>query len=90
MVCIIPIEIPEIVVNNINHDNIFLWKNTSTSSNNWLKVKLEGTQSNRDAVGSLIEISVNGQKQYRYTLCVRAIYLKTLRVNFLVLVMQLR
>ena len=60
---------PEIVVNNINHDNIFLWKNTSTSSNNWLKVKLEGTQSNRDAVGSLIEISVNGQKQYRYTLC---------------------
>lgn len=60
---------PEIVVNNINHDNIFVWKNTSTSGNNWIKVKLEGTLSNRDAIGSLIEISVNGQKQYRYTLC---------------------
>ena len=60
---------PEIAVNNINHDNIFLWKNTSTSGNNWIKVKLEGTESNRDGIGSKIEISVNGEKQYRYTLC---------------------
>jgi hypothetical protein len=60
---------PEIVVNNINHDNIFVWKNNSTPPNNWLKVKLEGTQSNRNGVGSLIELSINGEKQYRYTLC---------------------
>lgn len=59
----------DIVVNNINHANIFLWKNDANTSNNWLKVKLEGTQSNRNGIGSLIEISINGQKQYRYTLC---------------------
>ena len=59
----------EITVNNIIHNNIFLWKNNSSSTNNWLKVKLEGTQSNRCGIGSLIEISVNGEIQYRYTLC---------------------
>lgn len=60
---------PEIVVNNINHDNIFLWKNSTPQTNNWLKIKLEGTQSNKNGIGSFIEISVNGEKQYRYTLC---------------------
>lgn len=58
---------PEIVVNNIDHENIFLWKNNTNTSNNWLKVKLEGTTSNRNGVGSFIEISINGNKQYRYT-----------------------
>lgn len=61
--------LPEIVVNNINHDNILLWKNNSNQNNNWLKIKLEGTQSNRNGIGSFIEISINGEKQYRYTLC---------------------
>lgn len=60
---------PEMVVNNIDHENIFLWKNNTPVSNNWLKVKLEGTQSNRNGIGSFIEISINGEKQYRYTLC---------------------
>ncbi|WP_431157504.1 FG-GAP-like repeat-containing protein [Winogradskyella poriferorum] len=58
---------PEIVVNNIDHENIFLWKNTSITDNNWLKIRLEGTISNRNGVGSFIEISINGNKQYRYT-----------------------
>jgi len=58
---------PEIVVNNIDHDNIYLWKNNTNTSNNWLKVKLEGTTSNRNGVGSFIEISINGNKQYRYS-----------------------
>lgn len=61
--------LPEIVVNNINHNNILLWKNNSNQNNNWLKIKLEGTQSNRNGIGSFIEISINGEKQYRYTLC---------------------
>lgn len=60
---------PEIVVNNINHSNIFLWKNNTAQNNKWLKIKLEGTQSNRNGIGSFIEISINGEKQYRYTLC---------------------
>jgi len=58
---------PEIYVVNENSNN-YLWKNTSISTNNWLKVKLEGTQSNRDGIGSIIEIKANGQKQFRYTL----------------------
>ena len=58
---------PEIVVNNIDHDNIFVWKNNTSTSNNWLKVKLEGVISNRNGVGSFIEISINNNKQYRYT-----------------------
>ncbi|MCA0133081.1 FG-GAP-like repeat-containing protein [Winogradskyella alexanderae] len=66
--------LPEILVNNINNNNIFLWKNNSTAVNKWLKVKLEGTLSNRNGVGSLIEISVNGNKQFRYT-CIGEGYL---------------
>ncbi len=58
----------DFVVNNINHPNISVWKNQTPQDNNWLKVKLEGTVSNRNGVGSFIEISINGEKQYRYTL----------------------
>lgn len=61
--------LPDIVVTNNDYENIFLWRNLTTTSNNYLKVKLQGTDSNRDGVGSRIEISVNGEKQYRYTLC---------------------
>ncbi|MDH7914032.1 FG-GAP-like repeat-containing protein [Winogradskyella sp. SYSU M77433] len=60
---------PEIIVNNINHNNITLWKNNTVNANNWLRVKLEGTTSNKNGIGSFIEISINGNKQYRYTLC---------------------
>jgi hypothetical protein len=60
---------PEIIVNNYGGDNIFLWKNQTTSTNNWLKVDLEGTTSNKQGTGSRIEISAGGQIQYRYTLC---------------------
>lgn len=61
--------LPEIIVSNANNEDIFIWKNESVTSNNWLKVNLEGVQSNRDAIGSQIEISINGNKQYRYTHC---------------------
>lgn len=61
--------LPEIIVSNADNENIFIWKNETITTNNWLKVKLEGVQSNRDGIGSLIEISINGNKQYRYTLC---------------------
>jgi len=61
--------LPEIIVSNADDENIFIWKNETVTTNNWLKVKLEGVQSNRDGIGSFIEISINGNKQYRYTLC---------------------
>ena len=40
-----------------------------TGENNWLKVELTGVQSNRDGIGSLIEVWCNGVKQVRYTQC---------------------
>ena len=60
---------PEIIVLNNNYENSFLWKNLTPHDNNWLKVKLQGVQSNRMGVGSLIEISSGGEIQYNYTLC---------------------
>lgn len=60
---------PDIVVANNNPYNFDLWLNLSSSitTNNYLKVNLEGVESNRDGYGSRIEISINGQKQYRVT-----------------------
>ena len=58
----------DIIVMN-DTDNNFVWKNTSTKSNNWLKVYLKGTISNKDGIGSTIEVYANGKSQYRYTLC---------------------
>lgn len=59
---------PDIVVFN-NNENPSVLVNTSTSNNNYLGVKLTGTASNYDGIGSTIEISINGNVQYRYTMC---------------------
>ena len=58
---------PDIVVGNDIEPN-FLWANKTINENNWLKVKLEGVISNRDGIGNTIEINIDGQSQYRYTL----------------------
>lgn len=58
----------DFVVSN-NNENINLWKNTSTLTNNWIKLNLVGIISNKGGVGSKIEMSINGQSQYRYTFC---------------------
>lgn len=60
---------PEIIVNNSGGDDIFLWKNQTTSSNNWLKVSLEGVISNKQGIGATIELKSQGETQYRYTVC---------------------
>ena len=57
----------DIVVGNNVYSN-FLWENQSINDNNWLKVKLEGVVSNRNGIGNTIEINIDGQSQYRYTL----------------------
>lgn len=59
---------PDIIVMNHSENN-FLWHNVSTTSNNWLKIRLEGVQSNKDGIGSVIEVFADGKSQYRYTLC---------------------
>jgi hypothetical protein len=60
--------LPDIIVMN-DIDNNFLWENTTSNSNNWLKLKLQGVTSNKDGIGSRIEVSAGGKIQYRYTLC---------------------
>jgi hypothetical protein len=60
---------PDIVVTNGDHQNVDIWENQSTASHHWLKITLEGTLSNRDGIGSTIELSINGQKQFRQTQC---------------------
>ncbi len=60
---------PDMIVLNFAPNDIFIWKNECPQTQNWLKVKLEGTESNRQGIGSMMEISVNGEKQYNYTLC---------------------
>ena len=59
----------DIVVTNGNNQNVLVWENQNTEGNNWLKVNLEGVTSNRDGIGSVIEININGESQYRYTQC---------------------
>lgn len=59
----------DILVSNDFGDNLFLWRNNTTTTNNYLNIILEGTTSNRDGVGSVIEIGIGANKQYRYTLC---------------------
>ncbi len=56
------------VANNQDAD-LFIWKNETTNSNNWIKLKLEGTFSNRDGIGSVIEIGIGGESQFYYTAC---------------------
>ncbi|GAB5400047.1 MAG: hypothetical protein Aureis2KO_16320 [Aureisphaera sp.] len=60
---------PDIAVLNYAPDNIFLWQNDCPAGNNWFKVKLQGTESNSMGIGSTVEIMVNGEKQFNYTLC---------------------
>lgn len=60
---------PDIAVINYDPNEMFLYQNESAPTNNWLKVKLQGVTSNRQGIGSWIEISVNGERQYNYTLC---------------------
>ena len=57
---------PDIAVNNYQDTPSRLWRNTNTNGN-WLKIKLLGTVSNRDAFGSKIEVYSGGRKQLRYT-----------------------
>ncbi|WP_299766754.1 FG-GAP-like repeat-containing protein [uncultured Dokdonia sp.] len=59
----------DIVVINANNEPISLWNNTSTTDNNWLKVTLEGTTSNKMGIGSKIKVGVGDHVYYGYTLC---------------------
>jgi len=42
---------------------------STPNENSWLKIELEGTESNRDAIGSKIELYAGGNYWYRETYC---------------------
>ena len=58
---------PDIAVSNKEPINHFVYQNVP-NSNHWIKINLEGTISNRDAIGARIELSSGGQLQYNFTL----------------------
>ena len=60
---------PDIAVVNINDQPIDIWQNLSNTQNNWLKVKLVGTESNRMGIGSFIKVKAGDRAHFGYTLC---------------------
>lgn len=58
----------DFIVANQAPDNHSLWHNQN-DTNNWLKVKLKGVQSNTNGIGSWIEVYANNKVMYRYTIC---------------------
>lgn len=46
-----------------------LWENQTVSSHGYISIELEGVLSNRDAIGSRIDVYSNGQRQSRFTQC---------------------
>lgn len=57
----------DIVVSN-NDTAAHLWENGG-GENTYVKILLQGTESNRDGIGSWIKTYVDGEMQVRYTLC---------------------
>ncbi len=58
---------PDLAVSN-HYTPSILWQN-SGNENNWLKYKLEGTVSNRDATGSYLDFYLDGVSYLRSTHC---------------------
>lgn len=46
-----------------------LWENQTVSSHGYISIELEGVLSNRDAIGSRIDVYSAGQRQSRFTQC---------------------
>lgn len=59
---------PDIVVLNDEEQGVDFWSNGG-GENNWIKINPEGVISNRDGIGTRIELWSNGTKQMRYTYC---------------------
>jgi hypothetical protein len=58
----------DIAVYNEAPDLSFLWQN-SGNANNYIKITLEGTVSNKFAIGSWIKVFANGEQYSQYTMC---------------------
>ncbi len=58
---------PDFAVSNYDTYAHMVWQNQNTNANNFVKVELVGTLSNRDGIGSWIEVYAGGETYYRYT-----------------------
>lgn len=57
---------PDLVISNIDGGTPQLLLNTTDNGNNWLKLTLEGTESNRDAIGAKVMVQrTDGRTIYR-------------------------
>jgi hypothetical protein len=45
-----------------------IWMNASARGNHWVEFKLEGTKSNRDAIGARIKLTAGGNTQYDHVM----------------------
>lgn len=59
---------PDIIVSNFAPFNTQLWENGG-GDHSWIKINLEGVKSNRQGIGSKIEVYVENDYQMRYTHC---------------------
>ncbi|OZV66586.1 FG-GAP-like repeat-containing protein [Winogradskyella aurantia] len=59
----------ELLVNNDIENIPSLWENMALNTNNYISIALRGIVSNADGIASKIEISINGDKQFRHVMC---------------------
>ncbi|MFK7981641.1 MAG: FG-GAP-like repeat-containing protein [Saprospiraceae bacterium] len=59
----------DILVQNNNPAPFHLWDNQTSNDNNWIKIKLVGVLSNRDAIGTRIETYAGDLFQSNFTYC---------------------
>ena len=63
----------DIYLPSAEYDHL-LYHNLATNGANWVGFTLEGTVSNRDAVGSIVTLYADGKKQIRYHQCGTGMY----------------
>ncbi len=52
----------DLVINNLDEESM-LYENTTNKKNNYLRIKLEGPEKNRDGIGAKISLFYDGKKQ---------------------------
>ena len=58
----------DIAVMNTGGDPAQLWQHAG-GDHHWIKLELEGVLSNRDGIGTWVEVWANGQRHIRYSMC---------------------
>ena len=59
---------PDMIVTNFNGDSTYFWR-SSGGTNNWLKMDVQGTMSNRSGIGTRIEAYIGSTKMIREVTC---------------------